>query len=376
LTQNHNALHIRPATEKELTVLGLDYLLDRPGFRASMLRVAEYRNRIISRVLIEQFTLRYGSVDFKMAGIGNMQTEFRFRGAGYGEQVMQDALAYIREQGAHLAVLNDTTGRYFQRFGFGPVWPTYRVRLNTAQSIGLDAPSGVRVRQANYPDIPAMARLYDTYWGARVTVSRPPDLWRWRAHHTGWLVWVAVDAADTVIGYFAAPDAASDLAEIVTSRADGAVALLQAMGQMHYEAGHTSFAWLLPPDDVLLAFVRELVDLELEATYQANGGWMARLMDVSGLLEMLKPELHAQGKTFIPDFNPRTLRLDYDADTIHIVLGAQSVQLGYRDFIQVMFASLTPEALGLREGLDADGIQQLKTLFPPRIAAIAPWDVF
>ncbi len=367
-----NTLVTRPATEKEIHTLGLDHLLDKPGFRASMLRVCEYRNRIISRVLIEQFVLRYGSVDFKAAGISNMLTEFRFRGSGYGEQVMQDALAYIREQGAHLALLNDTTGNYFSRFGFGPVWPQYRVTFDTAQTV--DLPQTVHVRQAQYPDIPAMARLYDQYWGARVTVVRYPDLWRWRAHHTGWHVLVALNAQDDVIGYFAAEDYHAQAAEVVVSNAQAAQALLHAIGEKHQQRGHAQFTWQLPPDDVLLAYMRESIDLRLEATYQAQGGWMGRLIDVRGLLDMLLPELQAQAETFMPDVNGLMLR--HDADTIQITLGDHMMCVGYRDFVQVMFASLSPEALGLRENLQPDDITLLKTLFPPRVAAIAPWDIF
>jgi predicted N-acetyltransferase YhbS len=354
--------------------MGLDHLQEKPGFQPSFLRVGEFRNRIVCRVLIEQMTLRYGGVSLRVAGISGAFTEYRFRGEGFGEAVVQDAIAYMREQGAHLALLDDTTGHYFDRFGFGPVWPHYTLSFDAQAASELDTP--LTVRRATPPDLPAIARLYDKHWMPRTAAVRSAELWLWRARYGGWQSLVAA-GIDRLHGYMAAPDLRGTQVEIVVDNEAAARSLLVEAARVHDNNGRVR--WSLPPDDALIAYARDWIDLSLQADYRRTGGWMARLIDVRGLVHTLLPELHAQGVMAWPEYQADNLHWEHDADTVSIGLNDQPathVRIGYHDFIQLMFASLTPESLALRQDLSPVAVRFLKALFPARVAALAPWDWF
>ncbi|MFW5748410.1 MAG: GNAT family N-acetyltransferase [Chloroflexota bacterium] len=371
---------IRPATMREIEAMGLDYLQDRPGFQPSMLRVGVYKDRVISRVLLERLTLRYGSVYLRAAGLGSMETTYRYRGRGYSAALIRDVLATMREQGAHLALLNDTSGGYFSRFGFSPVWPDYQMSFEAATASHLE--SSLVLRDPIPRDIPQMAALYEQQWGGRVTVERSPVLWLWRIACACYQVLVAADDTGQVYGYIAGDDLLSAQVEVVAGSMDAAAALMAFAGQRHVTAeGHDSrvIVWPVPPDDSLITYARALMDVAAAARFNHSMGWMARVIDMGGLADALLPELYAQMTAVLPDERPASLVFDYDADGVIFGLHgrpASRVRLAYPDFIQVMFGSLAPEALGMRENLAEDAVLLLRALFPPRVTALGWWDWF
>ena len=80
--------------------------------------------------------------------------------------VLQDAIAFMTEQGAHLALLNATSHFQYDRYGFSPVWPYYYLEVDSAAAAALDAP--LKLRDVRPADIPAMAALYQRHWDGRV----------------------------------------------------------------------------------------------------------------------------------------------------------------------------------------------------------------
>jgi hypothetical protein len=137
--------------------------------------------------------------------------------------------------------------------------------------------------------------------------------------------------------------------------------------------------WALPPDDFLIPHAQQMLPVTLSVQYSPNGGWMARLLDTANLLKTLLPEITAQVSSVDPTFTPEDLILRVESDGVDIGLRAQPemrCRLSLRDFIQVLFGSLSPALLGIRQGLPAAQVDLLEALFPPRIAALAPWDWF
>jgi hypothetical protein len=106
---------------------------------------------------------------------------------------------------------------------------------------------------------------------------------------------------------------------------------------------------------------------------------MARIIDSAALIEELMPEIIAQAKSTSLDFKMKNLVLEVQPDGVEIGLTSNRdsfCQLSLRDFIQVLFGSLRPATLAMREPLHEASIHLLETLFPPRVAAIAAWDWF
>jgi predicted N-acetyltransferase YhbS len=349
-------------------------LLTKPGFRSSMSRIGVLDDTVVAQALVEPYTLCYGSIRLRVAGIGNVCTHPDHRGAGYTSAVLRDALAYIVEQGAHLALLEGAS-HYYERFGFSPVFPYYYFEVDSAEAAAL--PSPLVVRDARPEDAPAMARLYDRHWGWRVTLTRSPELWLWRMQSPDRLVQVIEAKNGKLCGYVAGHDLSGDPVEAVVDTQEAATTLLSACGRAYQQAGVARMRWHLPPDDALVNYARTLLTVTVSARYQPSGGWMARLIDSTGLIETLLPEILAQAQSTLPDLTVEALAIHCQPETVQINWRKNiSCQLNHQDFIQIMFGSLRPAALAARTPLHPAAVMLLEALFPPRVAALAGWDWF
>jgi predicted N-acetyltransferase YhbS len=355
-------------------------LLSKPGFLPAMCRIALADGLLVSHARAESYTLRYGSAELRVAGLGAVCTHPDYRARGYSSAVMLDALAYMAEQGAHLALLHTTRVEdYYQRFGFSPVWPTYYFEVDTADAALLQARLPMRTGSA--ADAPYMADLYERHWGARVAFTRSPENWLWRFYSGLYESRVVENPNGMACGYVAGYDVYGEQVEVVADTPDAAVTLLAEYGRAAHDAGIAHIRWLIPPDDALVTYARLLIPVTVSARYRPGSGWMARMIDTQGLLDALLPEILTQATIVLPALNARDLMLHSHPDVVEIGWrGYKSTfcQLNHQDFIQVMFGTLRPSALALRphSGLDVDAVRLLEALFPPRMAALSGWDWF
>ncbi|MFN8374460.1 MAG: GNAT family N-acetyltransferase [Anaerolineae bacterium] len=350
---------------------GFDYAAHRIG----VLTRGEHEH-IISHMQIDPFTLRYGSVTLRVSGVGAVCTHPGYRHRGYNSALMHDSLAYMAEQGTHLALLNGIKG-FYGRFGFNSVFPDYLFEVDSAAAATLPMP--LHLRPPTTHDVPYMAALYQKHWAGRVTFTRDAALWLWRVAEADRHIQVVEDGQGRVCGYIAAPHETSDLAEVVADSMDAALTLLAAAGRVFQQAGIERVAWLLPPDDALVYYARQVLPVRVSALYQPDSGWMARIIDTEALVSALLPELSAQASSTMPDFKPKALEFVCQPDVVQIGLKGKAEtysRISHQDFIQVMFGSLRPAMLALRSGMSHEALRLLEALFPPRMAALACWDWF
>jgi predicted N-acetyltransferase YhbS len=360
-----------------------DYWINRqpqePGFDYAMHRVAIFDGKVVSYAMVKPYVLRYGRVKLRVAGVGAVCTHPDYRQRGYASAVLQDTLAYMAEQGVHLALLDGVRG-YYDRFGFSPVWPYYFFEVPAAEAAALEPP--LSLREPSAQDVPQMARLYQKHWEGRVAFVRSPESWMWRVLYDDWgYVRVVEDAEGQIGGYIAGPDPTDSEIEVVADTPDAAMTMLAECGRLCLDAGLDAVRWFMPPDDAVVAFARPLLPVTVSARYLPDGDWMARLIDTHGLLETLLPELIAQANLADPHFDPDTLHFGFMPDQVRLGLRGRDTatcHLDHRDFIQIMFGSLRPSALALRPHtrLHPDGVRLLEMLFPPRMAALGCWDWF
>lgn len=353
-----------------------EWLAQRPGkpdFSYEHFRVAIKDGQIVSHALVEPYLLRYGQARLHVSGIGRVCTHPDHRRQGYAAAVIHDALAYMAEQGAHLALLNGTHP-YYHRFGFYPVWPHYRLSVRSHDAARLEAP--LLLREARPADVPEMIALFERHWEGRIALIRTPEMWRWRLLTQTEPLRVVEAGSGEVQGYFWGQ---GRRAEVIADTPEALMTLFSEAGQHCLERGESWVEWLIPPDDLIAAYARRLLPVTLSAEYFPNGGWMARLIDTGDLIAALLPELTTQARLTNPQFNIQSLEFDCEPDTVRIGLKNErqsACKLNHRDFIQVMFGSLRPAALAGSLHLTAQAVSLLESLFPPRIASIAPWDVF
>jgi predicted N-acetyltransferase YhbS len=350
-----------------------------PGFDYDLHRLGLKDGQVVAHVGIKPATLHYGSARLHVGGVAAVCTHPDYRKQGYSSSVLQDALAFMTEQGAHLALLNGISN-YYDRFGFSPVWPDYYLETDSATAAALEAP--LKLRDVRPADIPAMAALYQKHWDGRVTFNRDPRLWAWRAASGARPYQQVVDdGRGGVCGYIAGHDLTDELIETLADTPEAALTILKAGGQARQHMGAKTLRWIVPPDDALVSFARQYLTVTVSARYLPNGGWMARLIDARGLVNTLLPEIVAQAASSDPTFDADALSVDPGGGGVQISLRKQPAtlcNLNYYDFIQVVFGSLRPAALAVRpySQLQPQGRQLLELLFPPRMAVLGCWDWF
>ncbi len=358
-----------------------DYWVNRqpnePGFDYATHRVGVLDGKVVSYAEVKPYTMRYGRVKLRVGGVGSVYTHPEYRRRGYASAVLQDALAYMAEQGLQLALLDGVRG-YYGRFGFSPVWPHYYFEAPAAEAAALQSP--LSLREPTMQDIPYMARLYQKHWEGRVAFVRSPEVWIWRVLHEDWRSIRVVDDGE-VCGYIAANDPNGAETEVVADTPEAAITILAACGRLCLDAGLDTVRWLMPPDDAVVAFARTLLPVTVSARYVPDGNWMARLIDTRELVNTLLPEMAAQASLADPHFDADALHFSFQPDQVRIGLREQDstdCRLDHHDFVQIMFGSLRPAALALRphSRLHPDGVRLLELLFPPRMAALGCLDWF
>jgi hypothetical protein len=350
-----------------------------PGFDYRLHRIGVKDGQVIAHLRIRPYTLQYGTAQLHVAGICEACTYPRFRKQGYSGKVLQESIAFLTEQGAHLALLN-TSSDYYDRYSFSPVWPYYVLELDSAEAAALDAP--LSLRDVRPTDVPAMAALYERHWEGRVTFARDPRLWLWRVASGERPYQQIVEDADRAVhGYIAGYNLADERVEAVADSPEAALTILRTGGEAFQKAGLPTLRWLIPPDDALVSFARQYLSVTVSARYLPRGGWMARLIDARGFINTLMPEIIAQASATDPRFEAEALVVEPGGSGVQIGLRRQPEtvsQLNYYDFIQVVFGSLRPAALAVRpySQIQPEGRRLLELLFPPRMAALGCWDWF
>ncbi|MEO0596056.1 MAG: GNAT family N-acetyltransferase [Chloroflexota bacterium] len=339
------------------------------------------KKTIVAVIHTRPFVLRYGRAVLNVAGIDLLCVHPDYTALGYAEALLKELLTHVAEQGVHLVlhyVDNVDTHLAFSQFGFSPVWADYSVQIPTSEASALAQPLQMRVALPR--DLPTMAELYARQWGQRVTCERNGASWRWHIAHSRGQAMVVVDERDAIWGYlWHLPDDFSTRVEVIAESPAAIRTCLAYSGRRWQQAGYDTFRWCVPPDDVIIPFAQQMVSLTLNASYFPNRGWLGRIIDARAMLQALLSEIIAQAKVTRSDIDWSGFVLSVAPNGVDIGLRQDSnsqCHLSLRDFMQVLFGTLRPETLAVREPLSSASVQLLEALFPPRIAALAPYDWF
>ena len=355
----------------------LNNLPRRPGTKLEHFRAAFIGKKLVSFARMSEYMLHYGRAKLLVTGIGAVCTHPAYRGQGYASAVIHDILTYSAEQGMHMALLNGIPD-YYEQFGFMPVWANYTMQapVERAQKLA----QVLKVRDAVPDDLPRMAQLYDQHWGARVTFSRSAALWKWRMWAGSGQTTVVVDENNHVQGYLWHRHREYNANTEVVANTQQAIQSLLIYDSKRFRLNNCdNLTWTVPPDDIIIPFARQMLPITISAHYSPTGNWMGRLIDPSAVVQQLLPEILAQAQNISSKFDANKAIVKVDSEGVEVGMRGNReahCHLSLRDFVQLLFGSLRPHTLAIRHKLSHDSIELLETLFPPRIAALAPWDWF
>ena len=343
----------------------------KPGFSHQLCRVCVVDGRVVSQILIEKNTFYYGNTRLRVAMIGKVATHPEHRHQGYSSALMRDTLATVAEQGAQLILLNDL-GSFYHRVGFHTVVPETVLEVDSHDAMQMPRP--LKIRAATPDDLVEIMELYQFHWQGRVAFYRSDAWWEWKLKSSIDPVLVAVNQAKRVEGYLWRENTGNQL-EIVCDTLPATMSLLSFLGKRMQNIDEPRIQLLVPSDDIILSFARQMMTVNVRAIYHYNSGWMARIIDSTALLGALLPEIAKHAQSVIPNFNSRALYLTSESDAVSIGLRTHpeyGLKLSQSDFLQIMFGSLRPATLAQRDQLPVQMVQLLEVLFPPRTASIAP----
>src|SRR5437764_11222906 len=176
------------------------YLSD-TSYRPEHSWVVEQYGQLLSHLRIYDRWIRVGSVEMRIAGVGNVITAQDARGHGYSGQIMRAMLPVLQLEGYAYSLLWTHIPQLYARYGWAPIEQDL-VRA----VLPVDVENSARIAPLQAGDLPAAMRLYEAANAERTgTAVRTPEYWR---EQSTWLqetpehFLVAHDnMTDAIIGY-------------------------------------------------------------------------------------------------------------------------------------------------------------------------------
>ena len=268
----------------------------------------------VSDLSIIPFTIRVGVALVRMDGIGGVNTDDSFRRRGFARQILNAAVARMRQGSASISMLYGISG-FYPKFGYATAGPDHLIRL-TELSPAPKLPAGWRVRPMRKADLPAAHLLYASAVrgsvGTAVRAERGPTWTRLaeRASRRSGGDCRALEGPSGILAGYAwldeggwykenleqdYPDSMV-ISEVVAPDAPSAEVMLAACrlwGQEKAKRRDPAFDTVIvpaPPDSLIArAAMREAA--EVVSVYADCGGSMVRVMDAARLLREMSPEL-------------------------------------------------------------------------------------
>ncbi|HNZ39089.1 MAG TPA: GNAT family N-acetyltransferase, partial [Candidatus Latescibacteria bacterium] len=152
--------------------------MKRPRYSHAHTRIVVDNGTVVGGLAIVELPVRYGDTVLKLGGISCVATDPESQKRGYGRANMEDAVAYMAQNGYDLSFLLGIRD-YYYRYGYRTAIVWFECRISPNVYSAKPAP-GLRVRRARKSDIPGMAALYEKN-GAQcdLSVVREKKDWLW-----------------------------------------------------------------------------------------------------------------------------------------------------------------------------------------------------
>lgn len=359
----------------------------------------------VSWLSIIPFTIRIGAASVRMDGIGGVGTDSHHRHRGYSRRVLEAAVAHMRQGDGALSMLYGIPD-FYPKFGYATAGPDYLVVLTDLERDNL-LPSGWSVRDFAPSDLPAVQALYTGITahavGTAVRTVRS-EVW---SHLTGEAEDDEADACRVVLGpdgvlhgyvwrahwcWYVKHKLETDfpqalvLGEVMADSpqaADAVLAVCRQWAQVESEQRKVKQVVLSFPPEGALAAAAMRQYARFMQNYSACGNSMARVLDVTRLLQALAPELQARlqeanspftgALVFQTDIGDATLHIRPEAFTVtsgaDSAVDALRITLPQAEMARLALGAFSPDDLLVRlpEPPSQEVSALLKVLFPLRL---------
>jgi predicted acetyltransferase len=265
-----------------------------PIFKPEHTRVVIAGGRVAAAMVMGPRMMRFGPVKVPAMTIGPVGTHDAFRKRGFAAAAMDDASAYMAENGYLIAYLWGIPDFYY-RFGYYPYMVPCHVTLKRDAARKEALPG--RLRAMRRKDLPAVRRLYEAVTAGRIcAAARDKAVWDWLlgpGSHT-WTFRkprVILDAHGRTCGYITVNIGSQWHQGEVVVRQDEA-SCRAALGAIAREARRREVkevTFPLPWDDALAVLLRQFVGAEFKMVPGPTGGPLMKVVDFPALMRRLQP---------------------------------------------------------------------------------------
>ncbi|HLX59313.1 MAG TPA: GNAT family N-acetyltransferase [Ktedonobacteraceae bacterium] len=394
-----NAETFRPDEDLVLVASRRRRLIIRdPDYHLIHLRSAFYGKAYVGSCRIQERWLCLESTRLHVGCIGGVVTHPDYRHQGVATALMQDAFAYARRQQYDLLLLHGIPD-YYKQHGYIDVCEDMpQHAISRALIPGLFSDMRI-VRLADLHDAPILLALYQEHYGASMYTFAPTRTLERQAHYLeNWfqenIPLLALNAEGKAEGYLLLSRRRGRLYayEAAANTWPAMLALLQHQNHLLEAEAEAppEMCWPLPPSDATYYLLADHLPVRSEMNSYPDGGWMARIVSLSTLIQSLLPlwqyrwqkqyyewagiiTLAVDEQTCSLELSPRSIRL-----VSHLSIEGQQVRLSQQIFTQLVFG-FRPVAWAATQNeqyIPAELIPVLDILLPLKQSWIAGSDYF
>lgn len=351
-------------------------------------------SRVLAHVHVARRTMRFGRWELPVALVARLGTLPEFRCRGFAARLMAHAEQVMHERGQSLGWLTTRAPHYFYRRGWAVCGRQCRARAGSHELLAAlgerGRPAGdraLKIRPWRHVELPALVRLWEANTaGGYGTLARSESYWRWLvSRRPVEQIYVAIEGPDrldlddsSIVGY--AMVDGDQVLELMAApqHPTAALQLLARVASDALERDLTSLEYQGPPSDRLFEVCRAAGAAWNRGEAHQGEVHMVRLLDPTGFLAQLLPELHARADA--AGLEPGSeLGLSVDGEKLRVIVGKRSVRVARkklgRSYLQLNRAELARLLLGhldVSEALEAGrlrastrlAVQWAEALFP------------
>ncbi|MBN2004483.1 MAG: GNAT family N-acetyltransferase [Anaerolineae bacterium] len=251
----------------------------------------------VSRLAVIDYSMRIGSIQVNMAGIGGVETHYQHRMKGYMRTLFEDTVHYMMDGDYEVSMLFGIEN-FYTKFGYASALATSQFTIKTRDAeVAAERAGKYSSRPIQPDDMPAVLALYNANnAGCTGSIVRTVENFAefrkgtWYGTPAETALWE--DQAGELLGYMVWDKYPKGVkvAELEAREAALFPAMLSALAEQAITKRCESITVFMPPDHPFGEFAQRY-GIEWTLTYPRYGSGMMRILNQKPLFGKLIPEL-------------------------------------------------------------------------------------